>query len=276
MHKRSYQTECGSIAYWVNDLLLQQAAAGGVKLALVMLPGLTADHRLFDKQVEYFENRVPLLVWDAPGHMESRPFRLAFELDDKARWLRAILEAEGVAQPLLVGQSMGGYVSQAFIDLFPGLAAGFIPIDSAPLQRSYYSGWELWLLKRMEPMYRWYPHRWLIKHGAWGCAQSEYGKDLMRKTTATYEHREYAKLAGHGFRILAEAVEKERPYVIDCPAVLVCGEKDKAGSAKGYNRRWAAQTGLPIRWIADAGHNATTDKPAEVNAIIEGLWLELI
>ncbi|MGI6508365.1 MAG: alpha/beta fold hydrolase [Saccharofermentanales bacterium] len=34
---------------------------------LVFLPGLTADHRLFDKHIEYFESRRNGFVWDAPG-----------------------------------------------------------------------------------------------------------------------------------------------------------------------------------------------------------------
>ena len=68
--------------------------------------------------------------------------------------------------------------------------------------------------------------------------------------------------------MLAEAMEADLPYVIDCPAVLICGVKDEAGSAKSYNRRWAKKEGLPIMWIENAGHNSNTDKPEEVNKII--------
>ena len=65
------------------------------------------------------------------------------------------------------------------------------------------------------------------------------------------------------------------PYTIDCPAMLICGEHDQAGSAKGYNRRWAARTGLPLHWIAGAGHNANTDQPEEVNRLIEDFVQQL-
>ena len=50
---------------------------------LVFLPGLTADHRLFDKQFPFFAGRYNLLTWDAPGHALSRPFTLDFSLMDK-------------------------------------------------------------------------------------------------------------------------------------------------------------------------------------------------
>jgi pimeloyl-ACP methyl ester carboxylesterase len=69
-------------------------------------------------------------------------------------------------------------------------------------------------------------------------------------------------------KLLAEAMEADLPYVIDCPVILICGEKDRAGSAKSYNRRWAKRERIPIHWIREAGHNSNTDKPEEVNQII--------
>ena len=235
---------------------------------LVFLPGLTADHRLFDKQFPFFAGRYNLLTWDAPGHALSRPFTLDFSLMDKAGWLHEILERETVCQPVLIGQSMGGYVSQCYMEKYPGEAAGFVSIDSAPLKRRYVTGIEIWLLKRAEPMYRAYPWNSLKKAGAKRCSETEYGRTLMEQFIDTYEKDEYCKLAGHGFRMLAEAMEANLPYQIDCPAILICGERDQAGSAKSYNRRWAKAEGLPLCWIQNAGHNSNTDQPEEVNRII--------
>ena len=62
----------------------------------------------------------------------------------------------------------------------------------------------------------------------------------------------YAKLSGHGFRMLAEAMEKDLPYMIPCPAILICGEKDRVGSTRRYNRAWHDKTGIPLEWIKDA------------------------
>ena len=50
---------------------------------------------------------------------------------------------------LCVLQSMGGYVSQAFIDLYPGEAAGFVSVDSAPLKSRYYPRWVQGTLKSL-------------------------------------------------------------------------------------------------------------------------------
>ena len=182
MKENIYKTPLGDIHYWIN--VIDQE-----KTTLVFLPGLTADHRLFDKQIAYFEYKVNVFVWDAPGHASSWPFKLEFDLMDKAKWLDEILELENIKYPVIVGQSMGGYVGQAY--------------------------------------------------------------------------------AGHGMKILAEAMERDLPYKIECTALLICGEKDYAGSCIRYNKAWHKNTNIPIAWIKDAGHNSNTDKPEVINELIE-------
>lgn len=262
MTEKIFQTKYGNIHYYVNEF--QQGRKN-----LIFLPGLTADHRLFEKQTEYFKNRYNVLVWDAPGHFKSRPFDLEFSLMDKAWWLHDILEKETIVNPVLIGQSMGGYLSQVYMEMYPKNICGFISIDSAPLQRKYLSSIEIWMLKKTEPMYRYYPWRMLLNDGAKGVAVSEYGRTLMKKMMEEYDKYSYSKLAGHGYRMLADAVEADLPYKIDCPAILICGEKDSAGLTKKYNQRWSKDTGITIHWVENAGHNSNTDCPGLVNDIIE-------
>ncbi len=264
MTEKTYKTRCGVVHYWTSKL-----DSSGV--ALVFLPGLTADHRLFEKQIEYFKEKYNVLVWDPPAHASSWPFDFSFSLKDKATWLDEILTQENIDNPIIIGQSMGGYVGQMYSQLFRSKLKGFISIDSAPLGRSYTSSIELFLLKRAELMYRYYPWKSLLKSGSKGVAVSEYGRELMKKMMMVYndQKRRYAKIAGHGFRIIAEAVEADLPYEIKCQALLICGEKDKAGSVIRYNKEWHKKSGIPIRWIENAGHNSNTDRPDLVNEIID-------
>ncbi len=273
MTEKIYQTAKGPIHYWVGDKVKND----GLTITLVFLPGLTADHRLFDKQVEAFEDKYNVLVWDAPGHAASWPFELDFALMDKAKWLDEILLTEGFDKPVIIGQSMGGYVGQAYAELFPSKLKGFIAIDSAPLQRKHVTAAEIWLLKRMEPVYRYYPWKSLLKSGANGVAVSEYGRKLMRDIMLVYDGQQerYAKLSGHGFKMLAEAMEADLTYKINCPALLICGAEDKAGSCIRYNKAWHKDTGIPLKWIENAGHNSNTDQPEKVNALISKLLSEI-
>ncbi len=261
MKEKEFATPSGIIHYWTNEIRPDRPM-------LVFLPGLTADHHLFDRQVEAFEADCSILVWDAPGHAASRPFRLDFTLMDKAVWLHEILQQEGAVRPVLIGQSMGGYVAQCFLEKYPGEAAGFVSIDSAPLKRCYVTGAEIWALRKTEPMYRAFPWKSLRALGSKGCSVTPYGRALMESFLDAYTKDEYCRLSGHGMKMLADAMAADLPYAIDCPAILICGEKDNAGSAKSYNRRWAAKEGLPLYWIKDAGHNANTDRPEEVNEVV--------
>lgn len=54
MTEKSYDTPCGSIHYWVSRAVEKA-------YTLVFLPGLTADHRLFERQLAYFAPRCPVL-----------------------------------------------------------------------------------------------------------------------------------------------------------------------------------------------------------------------
>lgn len=260
--EKTYQTPYGEIHYFISKLQED-------KPWLVFLPGLTADHTLFDKQMEYFSEAHNCFVWDAPAHGHSRPFALRFSMEDLVEYLHTIFEAEEIYKPILVGQSLGGYISQAYIERYPDKVSGFVSIDSCSLKRKYYTGWELALLKRTKGMYMSIPWKMLIKWGSNGTATTEYGRSLMKKMMESFEKEEYCALADHGYRMLAEAVELNLPYELKCPVLLICGEKDGAGSAKSYNRRWEKSDGHRLVWIPGAGHNANTDAPEIVNQLIE-------
>lgn len=278
MEQRALETPHGTIAYWTSW------AAGRAPL-LVFLPGLTADHHLFDPQLSAFEGRFNLIAWDAPRHGASRPFGGTFSFDELARLIHDIVEREiaeaGYGEdgqrpqttrnrnrPLVVlaGQSLGGYIAQAYTDLFPREVDGIAAIDSAPLKRSYYASWEIAALKHTYWMYRAFPFRLLAKAGAAGCATTAAGRAYMESIVLSFEKKEYCQLAHDGYRALAQAVEADRAYEMPCPTLIICGSKDRAGSTKRYSTRWSERENLPIVWIPDAGHNSTIDNPQAVNA----------
>ena len=79
MTEKTYDTPCGTIHYWTSDQIKEDA------VTLVFLPGLTADHRLFDRQIAHFEGKYNVFVWDPPEHASSWPFTFDFDLMDKPR-----------------------------------------------------------------------------------------------------------------------------------------------------------------------------------------------
>lgn len=264
MTERELAVEGGTVRYWATES--PNPALGW----MAFLPGLSADHTLFDPQFAYFAGRWNLVVWDAPGHGLSRPWGARLDLDDMARALHGILEACGATRPVLVGQSLGGYVAQAYLDLFPGRAAAFVSIGSSPLQRRYYKGWHLAVLRHMEGLCRlWGTERFLRGQIAGNCSTTEHGRASMLRQIEPYSKRELCALYGGGFRAIADAVAKDRAYRIGCPFMIVCGTRDAAGFVRAYDEAWSRETGVPVTWVAGAGHNSNVDDPAFVNAAID-------
>ena len=264
MDEKVFHTASGAVHYWID-------APDPSLPWIVFIPGLTADHSLFRPQFEFFHGKANVLTWDAPAHAASRPYPLDFTMDDYAHILHDILEVEGVSRPLFVGQSLGGYVGQCYLHWFPGAFAGFVSVDSAPLQRSYYQNWELVALERMFRVYMSIPWRILVEWAVRGVATTPAGQENMREMMGKYGRLEYCRLAAHGYQMLAKAVRADRPYTIDCPLLLLCGERDMAGSTKRYNEAWRDRGGVHLEWVPGAGHNCTLDAPDFVNACIDEL-----
>ena len=266
MQERYFKTASGTVTYWVSR------EPNPSQPWLIFLPGLTADHTLFTPQIEYFRKKVNCFVWDAPAHGASRPYELNFSLGSLALMLHGIFTRESIERPLFIGQSFGGYLSQMYLELFPGEAIGFISIDSAPLQRSYYTKAELKALHHTKLMYKSIPWNALKKMAVGGVAYTEMGQANMLAMMRRYEKAEYVDLAAYGYRILAEAVEAERPYLVTVPALILCGEFDKAASTKRYNEMWGDRGGMALAWVPNAGHNSTVDNPRYVNEKIEWFY----
>ena len=62
------------------------------------------------------------------------------------------------------------------------------------MQRNYVTAVELWLLKRMEPVYAHYPWKLLLKSGTKGVATSDYGRNLMREMMLVYDGDQKSKI----------------------------------------------------------------------------------
>ena len=266
MQERYFKTASGTVTYWVSR------EPNPSQPWLIFLPGLTADHTLFTPQIEYFRKKINCFVWDAPAHGASRPYELNFSLGSLALMLHGIFTRESIERPLFIGQSFGGYLSQMYLELFPGEAIGFISIDSAPLQRSYYTKAELKALHHTKLMYKSIPWNALKKMAVGGVAYTEMGQANMLAMMRRYEKAEYVDLAAYGYRILAEAVEAERPYLVTVPALILCGEFDKAASTKRYNEMWGDRGGMALAWVPNAGHNSTVDNPRYVNEKLEWFY----
>lgn len=238
---------------------------------LVFTHGLCANHSMFEKQVEAFASSYSVITWDVPLHGLSRPYT-EFTYNNAADELAHILDAEHISEVVLVGMSMGGYPSQAFIDRYPQRVSAFIGIDTTPFGTSYYSKSDLWWLKRAGALMRLLPQNTLRNSIASGNSLTPYSHQLMLKMLASSTKKEICEQVDIAYKSFTE---ENRSIQIECPLLLIVGEKDTTGKVKQYCEQWARAAGVPLEVIPHAAHMSNTDNPEKVNEVIRRFLKEL-
>ena len=254
MQKGTIDDSIGRIVYWKSDVFDMS------RYTLFFLHGLTANHTMFEQQFSFFEGMYNIIAWDAPAHGESRPYK-DFTYENAANGLKKILDENKISTVVLIGQSMGGFIAQAFICRFPQMVKAFVSIDSCPYGE-YYSKSDIWWLKQIEWMSKLFPKKLLKSSMAKQNALTENGRENMANMIEPYNKAELCHLMGIGY---AGFMNDNRECKISCPVLLVVGEKDTTGKVRAYNREWARRTGYPLVWISGAAHNSNVDNPTVVN-----------
>lgn len=249
----------GKVFYWISDKWDKK------KQTVFFLHGLTADHTMFEMQVEYFSEKYNVIVWDAPAHGKSRPYT-EFSYANAVEELDNILVENAIDKVILVGQSLGGYFSQSFIRSYPQKVTAFVGIDTTPYGEIYYSKLDKWLLRQVEWMAHLYPYEMMKRAIAKQVSVTDYGYINMLSMLGQYSKNELCHLMGIGY---AAFLDDNTDMNIECPVLILLGENDKTGKVQQYNKAWAKKTRYPLIIIKNAAHNANVDNPMEVNNAIE-------
>lgn len=253
--EKTITSNLGTTHYWTNEVRSDIAA--------VFLPGLTADHRLFEPQLSFIQKEYKVLVWDCPCHGKSRPYH-EFSYANVSQELKRMIENESVDRAVFVGQSFGGMIAQYYIDQYPARAAGFISVDSVPLG-DYYSRSDMFWLSQLEWICRLFPDKLLRASMAKVCGATETAQNRMLTMLSTYTKKELCHLIYIGE---AAFIPENKKIDLPCKCLLLLGEKDKAGKVALYSKKWAKRTGYPLTIIQGAAHNANDDRPDIVNPIL--------
>ncbi|BDF69948.1 hydrolase [Oscillospiraceae bacterium] len=265
MQRKQVNNPNGNIAYWISDKFDDE------RETLFFLHGLTANHTMFEQQFPFFEKKYNLIAWDAPAHGESRPYA-NFSYENAAKEIKYILDECGSSKVILIGQSMGGYIAQAFICRYPHLVKAFVAIDSTPYG-DYYSKSDIWWLRQIEWMSKLFSVKLLKSSMTKQNATTKMGQANMSAMIDGYSKAELCHLMEIGYDAF---FDDNRELNIPCPVLLIVGEKDKTGKVKSYNREWAKRTGFPLVWIPNAAHNSNVDNPYAVNDNIQIFLKDLL
>jgi pimeloyl-ACP methyl ester carboxylesterase len=259
LREKSIKTLNGEIYYWLNNNRTNS------DVCIVFCHGLTADHSLFEKQIDFFAFKYQILLWDIPLHGKSIPYK-NFTFDNVISELNQIIEKECTSKLIFVGQSGGGFISQAFINKYPDKVLGFVGVGTTPFGLKYYKKSELFWVKHFATIANLYPY-------------SLYSKACSKQVAVTLEaqkniYQTLMRLGKKGMLNATNAIYQEflkvkKSVQFPFPVLLTYGQFDKVGLVAKYNQNWAKTINARLKVIKNASHNANYDNPLEFNYMLE-------
>jgi pimeloyl-ACP methyl ester carboxylesterase len=224
---------------------------GGV----LMTHGFSASGAMWDANVGALANGRRVVTWDMRGHGSSGAPAdpEAYGRDVSLGDMEAVLDAAGLEHAVLVGMSLGGYLSLAFRLRAPSRVAGLVLVDTGP------------------------GYRRDAERAAWNAYAEGVAADLEARglealpaspERAAPEHG-IAGLAGTARRVMAQrdASVIESLEGVDVPTLVVIGERDEP-FLRAADYMAARIPGARKLVIEGAGHAANVDRPEVFNAAV--------
>lgn len=103
---------------------------------VVFLHGFMESLKIWKKFEEVFSQRFRVLLIDLPGHGKSSNFSDTHTMEFMAECVHTVLVNEKIEKALLVGHSMGGYVSLSFAEQYPDMVSGLCLFSSTVFEDS--------------------------------------------------------------------------------------------------------------------------------------------
>jgi pimeloyl-ACP methyl ester carboxylesterase len=108
----------------------------GVGEVIVLLHGYLESLDIWQGFAGRLASCFRVISMDLPGHGMSDVYGEIHSIEFMASALKGLLDREGINRVFLVGHSMGGYVSLAFLELYPEYLSGYCLFHSHPLADS--------------------------------------------------------------------------------------------------------------------------------------------
>lgn len=91
----------------------------GNGLPVMLVHGFGEDSTVWKYQVEFFKDKCKLIIPDLPGSGKSGIGHGSWFMEDFADVLKEILDKENISSCIMIGHSMGGYITMAFEEKYP-------------------------------------------------------------------------------------------------------------------------------------------------------------
>lgn len=234
------------------------------KELIVFLHPAFADHRCFDKQIEYFSKDYRIVTIDMLGHGLSKVAKAKDKIDFTIHHIDAILNNEGYNKAHFVGVSLGSLIAQYYSLHFPEkvqsmtILGGYdINANNSEISKAQRSENIKWIFKALfsMPSFRHYVSSVSVSDPVEQARLYEMASLFTRKS--------FICMSGLG-NVIKQRDTIDRDY----PLLILSGDKD-IELARRMSMKWHAnEPTSKFYMIQNAGHCANMDNADEFNSVV--------
>lgn len=199
-----------------------------------------------------------VLLWDMPGHGESQPGPKDYHPAKMARILEFVIIRYGVIDPVLLGFSFGGVVSQYFIRDHPEFVRAFIAYACfAPFSQPRTNAY--WLAQIAQIILYFRSWRAICDNFAEQCAITPAAQEQVRIEVLRLKKKEFIRMAGAVY----SAFDYDPNFKLTMPTLLVRGQLDSSSLILDQANIALTRVAQKIaqETVHGAGHCSHLDQP---------------
>lgn len=241
---------------------------------VVLLHGFGEDSTIWDSQVEELEKVCKLTIPDLPGSGSSALVAEGnVSMDTYAEAVNALLQEEEITSCVLLGHSMGGYITLAFAEKFPEKLLAFGLVHSTA-----FSDTEEKIATRRKGI------QFMRDHGAHAFLKTSIPNlfaESFKKQHPEVINDLISKAAAFGDEALIRYYEAmiSRPDRTDVlrnsqvPVLFVAGTEDNAAPLQDVLKQVHLPDAAHIQIMEDTGHMSMLEKPNDLKKYLKDFIL---
>ncbi|MEM7346046.1 MAG: alpha/beta hydrolase [Chloroflexota bacterium] len=246
----------------------------GAGQPVVFLHGIGANAAGWHYQLEGLSDNYRVIALDLPGYGDSDPLETV-SFPDYAQWLHEFLTEQQLEQPVLVGNSYGGMITQEYLALYPGRVRAAILTGTSPAFGRKEGEWQQKFINaRLGPldagktMVDLAPH---IAKGLVGSGGSAEGMALAQTGIAAVPEETF-RAAVH---CLITFDRRDNLAKIDIPCLLLVGEEDNNAPAPMMEKMAGKISTAQFHCFPKLGHLLHLEDPVQFNQVVRTFLTQL-
>ena len=235
---------------------------------VLFLHAAFADHTMFRRQVDYFQDKYNILTLDIVGHGNSTSTKPGDGVHKMSAWIREILNKEQIEKVHLVGISLGAVLAQDFASRYPKAVASltcFGGYDLSHLDRRLQQGNGAahlgMMLKALISI------KWFARSNKRISAFTPQAQEEFYQMNLRFPKKSFRLLAS-----LNKMGNAREPVPRDYPLLIGCGQYDIPAEHAAIELWKKNEPDCAVAILQGAGHCVNMDMPELFNKTLEQFW----